>query len=286
MDENNKLDVFERLNRSQVKQGSYRAPRNIQPELPSIEDSESDELSIDESSQPMFKDDILSVFGINITDFKQFGDKDLSLFVILSGGEEKEKDYFRYILEYPNCFPKIRISFITGTDLVKSLYAEAVRKKGELGGYDVNIGDRICIITDVDCFKSDIIDVQPLCDSEDISLIISNPCFEVWLYYSYFDNMPTFTPVREESQSSEFKHFLNSVKSGGIGATKAIYEIETAIINSKKNYSETDSFPDFLTTQMHILSEKMLPLVKDGLLNLSGYQKQKRLEYEKARIKE
>lgn len=273
-----KLDIFDRKNRSQIKIGEYRSPYKIEetPENESVEyDLQIESLPISQKR----KDIVFSAFGVDINVYKLSGERDASLYVILSGGTEREKDYFEPILLYPNCFPKIKIHFITGTDQVKRIFTEAVRIKDDLGGYDVNIGDRIFILTDVDDFESKINEIKPLCLKENIRLIISNPCFEIWLYYAYFKQKPNFIPKKEESKSWEFKNFLNTVIKGGVSPNEDIYKISEAIENSKNNYSEENGFPDFLTTQMHLFAEELFPMLDDGLKKLEIYKYEKSLRY-------
>ncbi|MFI3263437.1 MAG: RloB family protein [Rikenellaceae bacterium] len=274
--------LFDRLSRSKIKADSYISPREVKVEsskevIPPI--SNTSEIGY---TKPMFKNIVFSAFGISINEIKSFTNRDCSLFVIFSGGEQREKDYFSPILKYPNCFPKVKIRFVTGTDQLQQLYSEALKIKTDLGGLNSELGDRVYIITDVDSFTKDIKEILPLCKAENIGLVISNPCFEIWLCYAYFSDKPhEFSPSCDIKKSHEFKMYLATAIKGGVAPTKAIYKIIDNIKNSKANYSETDSMPDYLSTQMHLLAEELLPFIKDGLQQLEIHFKEKENKYKK-----
>ena len=90
----------------------------------------------------------------------------------------------------------------------------------------------------------------------------SNPSFEVWLYYHFYDTKP-------QDEVGNWKDFLNQTIVGGFNATKHPVYIQTAIINAENNYSKTNDLPDPTTTEVFILAKDFLPLVKaeiDALL--------------------
>lgn len=101
-------------------------------------------------------------------------------------------------------------------------------------------------------------------------MIISNSCFEVWLYYAEKSNRPLdfVIPQNKLEISSAFKTWANTQIKGGLKPKKAIFNIERNIANAKNNYVEENGFPTLFSTQMFRLAEQMLPFVKDGLVQL------------------
>ena len=94
----------------------------------------------------------------------------------------------------------------------------------------------------------------------------SNPCFEVWLYYHFEKEKPKKTVAN-------WKEFLNDVVKGGFNTTKHPIFIQTAIVNSEANFSCSNNQPDPVSTELFILSKKILPLIKsdiDELLSIES----------------
>lgn len=199
-----------------------------------------------------------------------------ALFTIISGGEKREKDYFMLLIKGKS-FPRVKVIFIdrnvhgeTGLDPQKLLY-EAIKRRVHTrleSSYDE--GDKYYIVSDVDHFSNDLRKVHPICRMQKIHLIISNPCFEVWLYYSEWSDKPDFErPADPLKTSHAFKRFLDDKKKGGVNPRKAIYKVEQNIENAKSNFKmQDDVLPEFLSTNMFELMERMLPLFKAELNDL------------------
>ena len=82
--------------------------------------------------------------------------------------------------------------------------------------------------------------------------------------YYHFKNKKPDNPVEN------WKEYLNATVKGGFNNKKHPIYIETAITNAENNYSTSDNIPDYVTTELFILGQKILPLVKqdiDLLLN-------------------
>lgn len=196
-----------------------------------------------------------------------------AFFVIISGGERREKDYFR-IISNQDRFKRIKLEFIT--DPLKlspdGMYELAEYKKAR---YSSSLNedaepDKIYLISDMDHFITELIRIKPKCKNEGFHLIISNSCFEVWLYYAYLDEVPGFLiPAERLKISSKFKGWLPSVISGGIKPLKSILNIYSNIENAKKNYREDENgIPLLFSTNMYLLAEDLLPLIEPELTSM------------------
>ncbi len=240
------------------------------------------------------KNPVSKLTAINLSDdyTKKDGYLIPALFIIVSGGEEREKKYFNFFKNKNYNFPRIIIQFVStnsngigGLDVDK-LVEEALRikkEKEESKGTDVT--DSINLVTDVDHFYSQLERNIPKCIENDFNLIISNPCFEIWLYYSYYSQIPDFNiPIDNLKISSAFKTYLGNKHKGGVDPRKAPLEIETAIANSSKNYFEDkNKIPKIFSTQMHYLAEKLFYLTRDEIESILSEQeklkqKSKKLE--------
>ena len=218
---------------------------------------------------------------------KQDGVLDPSLFIIISGGEKRERDYFDFFKKYSKIFPRIEVEFICedskgrkGLDVL-SLVTRAHEikdiKKESIGD---DIIDTINIVTDVDDFYPQIKEKLSECKKNNLNLIISNPCFEIWLYYSCNENMPNYILPKDKSKiSKSLKVHLNEVVSGGVDPRKAPWEIYQANKNSLKNYKEDKTkIPKLFSTQMHVLGSKLYELLKDDIERLKDIQENKKFK--------
>lgn len=127
--------------------------------------------------------------------------------------------------------------------------------------------DQYYVVTDVDVFMPHIIAFKPRLESQGIRMMVSNPCFEVWLYYSKrTDKFEGFVaPANPDALSSAVKTFVHT-QTGGVNPTKALYDIETNITNARATYAEDASaIPSLFSTNMFVLAERIQPLLQSGL---------------------
>jgi len=209
-----------------------------------------------------------------------------ALFVIYSGGTEREKDYFRLIDRNSDLFPFVRIAFHTEPNFDEGGKPSIVRfatektKEYQESASDENT-DYYFLITDVDHFEQFLPAMQQECNASNIELIISNSCFEVWLYYAEkSDRCEGFEiPQNTLEISSAFKTWTNTQIKGGLKPTKAIFNIEQNTVNAKQNYVEENGFPTLFSTQMYRLAEQMLPYVNEGLSQLRRDIERRKIEH-------
>ncbi|MDO9635221.1 MAG: RloB family protein [Paludibacter sp.] len=196
-----------------------------------------------------------------------------AFFIIISGGESREMNYFR-IISANDRFKRIKLEFIA--DPLKlspdGMYELAQYKQARYAtsrNEDAE-PDKIYLISDVDHFMNELLRIKPKCTTDGFHLIISNSCFEVWLYFAYHDTIPDFQlPSDPLKISSKFKGWLPSVIRGGIKPEKAILSIYQNIENAKKNYKEdTNGIPILFSTNMYLLAEDLLPLIEPELTAL------------------
>jgi hypothetical protein len=196
-----------------------------------------------------------------------------AFFIIISGGEVREKNYFRFI-SLQDKFKRIKLEFIA--DPLKlspdGMFEVAEYKKAhyETSRNEDAEPDKMYLLSDVDDFINELLRIKPKCENAGFHLIISNSCFEVWLYYAYHDAIPSFpVPTDPLKISSKFKGWLPSVISGGINPQKTILSIYSNIDNAKKNYRESESgIPLLFSTNMYLLAENLLPLIEPELTEM------------------
>jgi hypothetical protein len=188
-----------------------------------------------------------------------------SFIVVVSGGEKTERSYFK-IISNKTRFPLLKIEFNTDPTRLnpKGLLEFALeRKKYYQSSNESSKPDDIYLISDVDDYLSELIGIKEKCQSNNISLIISNSCFEIWLYYAYYSEIPNMgVPLKVDKISRTFRQWMPS----NVNPVRAILNIEKNIENAKKHYREDEKgFPILFTTNMFVLAENILPYIKENL---------------------
>ena len=205
--------------------------------------------------------------------------------VIFSGGNAREPDYFRLVELNPSRFPMLKLKILPEDRYYAKheprvfSYAET-ETKAYRSSASAEQPDDYYVVNDVDLFMPHIVTFKLRLESHGIKMIVSNPCFEVWLYYSKrTDRLDGFVPpTNPDALSSKVKRFVHD-KTGGVNPTKALYDIATNIRNARATYAaDTSGIPTLFSTNMFELAERIQPLLKDGLEAL------KKIEEERAAL--
>jgi len=94
-------------------------------------------------------------------------------------------------------------------------------------------------------------------------MALSNPCFEVWLYYHISEEIPDFP---EMQSSSGWKDFLDKTFPGGFDSRHHPVYIETALNNAESVFKKDENGdPAICHTQMFHLAESIVPILKKKL---------------------
>lgn len=113
-----------------------------------------------------------------------------------------------------------------------------------------NVGNKIELLKEF-CYSQD--------ESENLwNVVQSNPCFELWFYYHFHENMPD---ENEVDSFTSFKEFVNSQIKGGFDTRSMPIELTTAIENSTKNFNITSNQPDLFSTEVHNLGKVIISFV-------------------------
>lgn len=193
------------------------------------------------------------------------------LIFVLSGGSVREQDYFRPFKTDAN-IRSVKIAFRSkdGQGLkpyeLKGLCGDFLNNKKfvmeDNSSFHIEEGDSLFILQDVDEFGDEIKKIlNAQVEDNGAKWIISNPCFEMWLFYHYHSDTSLLSDcvaMSEKDRSNWLKEYLPKIIPGGVKTTKAFYSTEVAMANSKLNYSEEAGFPSLFSTQMHFLAETIL----------------------------
>ena len=208
--------------------------------------------------------------------------------VIFSGGNVREPAYFRLIDKNPTLFPKLKLKILPEDRYYAKheprvfTYAETEAESFR-SSTSPEYPDDYYVVTDVDVFMPHIVAFKPRLEAQGIKMVVSNPCFEVWLYYSRrqdrFDGF--MAPENPDAISSAVKKFVHE-KTGGVNPTRALYDIEQNISNARAIYAiDANGVPALFSTNMFELAERIHPLLKAGLESLRKAELQRIAQYKK-----
>lgn len=212
----------------------------------------------------------------------------LAFIVVFSGGTEREKDYLSPLQSHKKDFPNLRLEF-----MVNELFLE----KGEPAIFDYafqqqqqyisssssEVPDQYFLLTDVDDFGEWVTKKIPECKEHCINVLVSNPCFEVWLYYATKDDafFEFSFPDNPKQLSQAVKTWCGTAVKGGLQPKKYLYCLEENVINAKKNYyydSQT-LYGCLFSTNVYELGEALLPFIKDKLTAYKEQQVERRFKF-------
>lgn len=230
---------------------------------------------VSEVSKISGEDSGISGLGAEETEYSKGAPTlETKIIFILSGGSEREKDYFRPLKKNPQ-IRSIKIAFRSkkGQGLkpyeLKSLSEEFIVTQKfiteENVSYNIENEDTLFIIQDVDEFGDEIKKyLNEVKEGDSVQWIISNPSFEIWLFYHHFSDpsiLKDCESMSEHDRSNWLKEYLNTIVPGGIKPSQSFYTTTTAIDNSKKNYFEERGFPALFSTRMHDVAEMALKIM-------------------------
>ncbi len=198
--------------------------------------------------------------------------RDAKTIYIFCEGVKTEKEYFQYFSEIDSrvnvCVYELHPHANNSPLGLLSIAEECLLKsdKNPNPEYELIEGDEVWIVldTDPDKFNSrekQIEVLQHKCLENDWQIAISNPCFEVWLYYHFFNGKPEMDDIE---YCKTWKQKLHIEKSGFKTSKHSIF-IPEACLNSEINYRETDLVPHVGSTQVHNLGSKIYALLKEKI---------------------
>lgn len=174
--------------------------------------------------------------------------KDATVIKIFCEGDKRESDYFTY---FNKLSPKLIIQLIKPD--CDSSPEQLKYKCEEIIKNDKNSKfDEIWFVIDKDSWEiKSIKSLKNYCNqNKNFNMVVSNPCFEVWLYYHFYKTKPI-------ESIDNWKNFLHEKIKGGFDSNIHPMFIKNAIFFAKKNFSGTQEFPEEASTSLYILGEKI-----------------------------
>lgn len=208
--------------------------------------------------------------------------RDAHKIYLVCEGKGTEPDYFRFFEGLSSNLQVITIPPADGCDPIKLMKRAQEVLLGDNRQYTVECehGDTVWFIIDTDTWEEEgkIKLLRDFCDSQNSAIkdnldevkpypvwnvAQSNPCFEIWLFYHFYDKKPSQEKVGD---CASFKEFVHLEISGGFNFEKDPARLEDAISNAEANFGmEKDSRQSLYSTEMNKPGREILGFVKPEL---------------------
>lgn len=213
--------------------------------------------------------------GISPLYRKDEGDFSYSLLCVISGGTKKERDFLKELIK-GNKLSSLRVIFVSkeGQGLHPYQMQECwnkIQNEGTLAidgcPFKLDSFDKVFLLSDVDEFYEQLVKIKKNKSAVDMGeWIISNPCFEIWLYYCFKNNpevdLASLKDSPISSRSQKLKNSCHSLFSGGLNPILAFEHMNEGVSNSKSHFSiDCNGIPKLYSTQMHIMAEYMMDVL-------------------------
>ncbi len=208
--------------------------------------------------------------------------RDAHKIYLVCEGKGTEPDYFRFFEGLSSNLQVITIPPADGSDPIKLM---ELAKKDLIGPgrkYTVECehGDTVWFIIDTDTWEKEgkIKPLREFCQAQNSAIkgqrdeakqysvwnvAQSNPCFEIWLYYHFYDHKPDKEAV---DGCASFKEYVNKMIAGGFNFEKDPVRLEAAITNTEANFQlDKDGNLNVYSTEMYIPGREILGFVKTEL---------------------
>lgn len=186
--------------------------------------------------------------------------RDATLFLIVCEGGKREPDYFRF---FEGISSKLNIIVVQSTDGKSAPNHLLDNAKKSVEKINTDEGDfELWFVLDMDRWGNHIHALNNECSTKNgkWKIALSNPCFEVWLYYHFRSEKPLADIIQT---CNVWKALVNTVVNGGFNSSRHPIFVSDAILSSKNNYSATGYLPDLGSTDLHILGAKIYDLTNN-----------------------
>lgn len=215
---------------------------------------------------------------------KKAPSRNASKIYIVCEGKVTEKDYFQFFEGLSSNLELIIIPPEDGTDplKLKELSHKLFINEDRRYTLDFMQHDQVWFAIDTDSWEKEgkILPLRAFCQTQNElikrydeikhysawNVAQSNPCFEIWLYYHFYDTPPD---AEEVECYTSAKAYVDSMISGGFNFQKDPVRIKDAINNSLDNYKQTgNGSPARFSTEQHLLGKEILGFVETEVAKL------------------
>lgn len=203
---------------------------------------------------------------------KTDGTLSYGLVCVISGGTNRESDFLKVLIKGLGLY-SLRILFVSKDGQGLQPYQmqerwEEICSKHEidLNGSSVilDVVDKVFLLTDVDEFYEQLTKILSDKSENDFGQwIISNPCFEIWLYYCELNNpeedLVSLKDLTPTTRSHKMKHLGQELIPGGLNGIRAFEKMKVGIENSNSHFDlDENGIPTLFATQMHQMAQYLV----------------------------
>ena len=212
-----------------------------------------------------------------------------SLVFVLSGGEKREKDFFRELIKQRELY-SLRVAFISAKGQGLQPY-QMQERWGEIQStgifkidsqiYHLDTTDKVFLLSDVDEFYGQLEKIfKNISNDVQAQWIVSNPCFEIWLYYCYLNDPEKGLKCLESesvaTRSKKLKTLGPMLVAGGLNPCKAFELMPAGIENSRNHYGvDEKGIPVLFATQMYEMAQYLVDTMNQNANEYSVFVKLK-----------
>ncbi len=231
---------------------------------------------------------------------KSDGTLPYELVFVISGGAKRERDFLKVLIKGTGP-SSLRVIFLSkeGQGLHPDQMQERwkdIRTSGivdtDMQKFQLDVMDKVFLLTDVDEFYDKLVDIlREKAEDDNGEWVISNPCFEIWLYYCYLNNPEEDLAVLKElslaKRSQTMKSLGDALIPGGLNSIRAFEQMYDGIKNSSSRYAlDENSIPLLFATQMHLMARYLVDTLNSNAGEYDDYVRNKREFRERMRSAE
>lgn len=218
--------------------------------------------------------------------------RDYRLFAIACEGQKREPEYFKVFRHFSQKIAVDVIEDIVSEEEALTLNAvksaplwvldRAVRYIEKEG---LNDEDDLWFVMDIDRWSVEQLrEIANYCDRyPNWHIVLSNPCFEVWLYFHKQQNIDKSKSI----SCADFKNEISTFDKGGYHPLTYIPFLPEAIANSKAADNDgAHFFPNFKVTKVYQLGEAILQVIgQKGFEDFVNQTLSTLLQYDRDKIR-
>lgn len=212
-----------------------------------------------------------------------------NLVFVLSGGEKREKDFLRELIRQRELH-SLRVAFMSekGQGLQPYQMQEKWSEiqftgmfKIDSQVYHLDTTDKVFLLSDVDEFYDQLVKINSNnTGKHECQWIVSNPCFEIWLYYCYLNEpVKDLESLKSESvalRSKKLKTMGNLLVIGGLNPHLAFERMVAGIEHSVAHYDvDENGIPVLFATQMHEMARYLIDTMDNNVNEYSEFVRRK-----------
>lgn len=211
--------------------------------------------------------------------------RDAHKIYIVCEGESTEPAYFGFFEGLSSNLKVVTIPPKDGTDPLKLMERAKQVLIGEERDYTIEYehGDTVWFVIDTDKWveQGKTMPLREFCSLQNASIpkdldevkayrawnvAQSNPSFEIWLYYHFFNRKPILEDIEK---CATFKEYIDGSITGGFNFEKDPVRIEDAIANTERNFSQDgEGLLKLYASEVYLLGKEICGFVSSDIKKL------------------